>query len=232
MKDYIYLLNYYQPRNYFLRIFQFLFWFLSYLFSNEKKILFEKISIAIADSRAIMNLFSIIEKLLNIFSQMLFFRKKNELQKLLYLTYITSFCHISLHSYCFIMHLCKFNTDFEFFERIYNMFYTCTMLINLIRYSIELKDLYNSKKVNDFSEEEKEKEKMGKIGIVIIAFNLPLALNGTELNKELFEKIFGFGLNEGVEGILGIIASIMQYYVAAFKCLKEIKSNYTEKKNK
>lgn len=223
MKECIYLLKYYPPRNYFLRIFQFFFWFLSYLFNNDKKQLFKKLSLTISDSRALMNLFSILEKLLNIFTQSGF---KNNIQKLIYLTYITSFCHICLHSFCFIMVLCKFEFNLDFYTKIYNMFYACTMIINLIRYQIELKDLYDSKK-KEFSEEEKENEKMIKIGIITIAFNLPLALNGTQL----IEKIFGLKLNEGTEGFLGFVASIMQYYAASFKCLKEIKSNYKDYNN-
>jgi len=214
MRNYILLLKYYPPRNYFLRIFQFLFWFLSYYY-NEKPS-FEKLSIAISDSRAIMNFFSVLEKIYDLFSKSVFFKDNNKIQQLMYLTYITSFCHISTHSFCFIMALCGYNL--YFLEILYNTFYTCTMIINLMRYKIELVE------INNFNEklktkEKDERKKMIKLGVIIIGFNLPLALNGTGL----IYKIIGIRLNKPTEGLLGFFASIMQFYVASLKHLKEIK---------
>ena len=69
---------------------------------------------------------------------------------------------------------------------------------------------------------------MINIGVIIIGFNMPLALNGTGL----INKIIGFKLNKPVEGFLGVFASIMQFYVASTKHLKEIESNYIDKNNK
>ena len=223
MRFYILLLKYYPPRNYFLRIFQFLFWFLSYYYN--KMLTFEKLSITISDSRAIMNLFSILEKIYDIFSKSILFKENNKVEKLMYLTYITSFCHISIHSICFIMGLCGYNL--YFLEYIFNAFYICTMLINLTRYKIELDEFYkyNSTKTN---EEKKEREKIIKLGILAIGFNLPLALNGTGLIR----KIFGIKFNKKIEGFLGFFASIAQFYVACTKQLKEIKINYINNSKK
>ena len=213
MSHYIHLLKYYPPRNYFLRIFQFLFWFLSYYF--DKGPAFTRLSLAISDSRAIMNLFTIFEKIYDIFSKSKFFKENERTQKLLYLTYITSFCHILTHSICFITALCGYNLNF--LEKLYNTFYTFTMLINLIRYKIEL---------NEIDIKDNERIKTIKLGVVIIGFNLPLALNGTGL----FLKIFNFKLNRPTEGLLGCFASIIQFYVASCKHLKEIKHNYINHK--
>ena len=213
MSHFIHLLKYYPPRNYFLRIFQFLFWFLSYYF--DKGPAFVRLSLAISDSRAIMNLFSIIEKIHSIFSKSVFFKDDNKTQKLLYITYITSFCHILIHSICFIAALCGY--DLGFLEKLYNAFYTCTMLINLIRYKIELEEI---------DIKEKERIKIIKLGILVIGFNLPLALNGTGL----ILKIFNFKLNKPIEGLLGVFASIIQFYIASSKHLIEIKQNYINRK--
>ena len=101
----------------------------------NKTLTFEKLSLTISDSRAIMNLFSILEKVYDIFSKSKSFKESNKIQKLMYFTYITSFCHISLHSICFITNLCGYNL--YFLEYIFNAFYTCTMVINLIRYKID-----------------------------------------------------------------------------------------------
>ena len=220
MSYYIQLLKYYMPRNYFLRIFQFLFWFLSYYY--DEKPTMAKLSVAISDSRAIMNLFSIFEKVYQIFAKSVFFKNNNKIEKLTYLTYITSFCHIFIHSICFILGLCGNNLNF--LERIYNTFYTFTVMINLMIYKIELEELYNIKP-KELNKETKEKKKMINIGVIIIGFNMPLALNGTGL----INKIIGFKLNKPVEGFLGVFASIMQFYVASTKHLKEIKSNYIDK---
>ena len=212
MSYYIQLLKYYMPRNYFLRIFQFLFWFLSYYYDEEPTM--AKLSVAISDSRAIMNLFSIFEKVYQIFAKSVFFKNNNKIEKLTYLTYITSFCHIFIHSICFILGLCGNNLNF--LERIYNTFYTFTMMINLMIYKIELEELYNIKP-KELNKETKEKKKMINIGVIIIGFNMPLALNGTGL----INKIIGFKLNKPVEGFLGVFASIMQFYVASTKHLKD-----------
>ena len=219
MRHYIHLLKYYSPRNYFLRILQFLFWYLSD-FNNK----FQKLSLAISDSRAIMNLFSILEKSYDIFSKSVFFKEENKAQQLIYLTYITSLCHISLHSCNFVLNICGYN--FKLLERIFNTFYACTMIINLMRYKKEIEYLKNSKQKNN---EEKNIEKKNIIiGIIIIGLNLPLSLNGIGL----IEKIIGFNLNRKTEGSLGFFASILQFYVASSKCLKEIKSNYIDKNKK
>ena len=224
MRYYILLLKYYPPRNYFLRIFQFLFWFLSHYYN--KTLTFEKLSITISDSRAIMNLFSILEKVYDIFSKSKLFKESNKIQKLLYFTYITSFCHISLHSICFITNLCGYN--FSFLEYLFNAFYTCTMLINLIRYKIELDEIYKSNNKTKINEEKKEREKIIKLGVLAIGFNLPLAVNGTGLIK----VIHGFKFNKQIEGFLGFFASIIQFYVAASNHLKEIKNNYINNSKK
>ena len=223
MRYYILLLKYYPPRNYFLRILQFLFWFLSHYYN--KKPTFEKLSLAIADSRSIMNFFSILEKVYDIFSKSKFFKEKNKIQRLLYLTYITSFCHISLHSFYFIIKLCGYN--FSILEKIVNGFYTSTMLINLMRYKIELEELKNSKKKN-LNLEEKEKKKMTIIGIIIIGFNLPLACDGTGI----IQNIIGIKLDKPMQGFLGFFASALQFYASSMKHLKEIKNNYINKDKK
>ena len=213
---YIHLLKYYPPRNYFLRIFQFLFWFLSYFY--DQKPTMERLSIAISDSRAIMNLFSLLEKVYQIFSESVFFKKNNNKEKLMYLTYITSFCHIFIHSTYFIMGLCGYNL--KILEKVYNTFYTFTMIINLIRYKLELEERNNAKKKENLEENDKNII----IGIITIGFNLPLALNGSGI----LQKIIGVRLTKPFEGFLGFFASIMQFYVASIKHLKEIKSNYID----
>ena len=214
MKNYIHLLKYYPPRNYFLRIFQFLFWLLSYYYDEKPS--FERLSFAISDSRAIMNLFSVLEKIHDNFSKSVLFKENNKIQQLMYLTYITSFCHISIHSFCFIMALCGYNL--HFLEILYNTFYTCTMIINLMRYKIELDEI-NSLNEKIKTEEKEERKKMIKLGVIIIGFNLPLALNGTGL----INIIIGIKLNKATEGLLGFLASIIQFYVASLKHLEEIK---------
>ena len=221
MIHYIQLLKYYPPRNYFLRIFQFLFWFLSYYY--DKKPTMEKLSVAISYSRAIMNLFSILEKMYDIFSKSVFFKNNNNKEKLMYLTYITSFFHIFIHSTYFIMGLSGYN--FNILEKVYNTFYTSTMIINLIRYKIELEE---SNKTKQKENKEENERKSIIIGIIIIGFNLPLALNGSGLLK----KVIGIKLSKPCEGFLGVFASILQFYVASIKHLKEIKSNYIDNDKK
>ena len=220
MSQYIHLLKYYQPRNYFLRIFQFLFWYLSDY--EYKKPIFKKLSFVISDSRAIMNLFSILEKSYDIFSKSVFFKETNKVQQLNYLTCITSLCQISLHSLFFILNICGY--DFTLLIKLFNTFYACTMIINLMKYKIELDYLRESKKSKDNKEKKDERNNI-YIGIIIIGFNLPLAINGIGL----MDKIIGFRLNKKIEGFLGFSASILQFYVASSKCLKEIKSNYNKK---
>jgi hypothetical protein len=219
MNKYIHLLQYYQPRNYFLRILQFFFWYLSDF--EYKKPILEKLSFTIADSRAIMNLFTILEKSYEIFSKSVFFKEKNKAQQLIYLTCITSLCHISIHSCNFILNICGYH--FILLEKIYNTFYACTMIINLMKYKIEL-DYIKDSKLKDSKEKKDEKNNI-YISIIIIGFNLPLALNGIGL----IELLLGIKLNKKTEGFLGFSASILQFYIASSKCLKEIKSNYSKK---
>ena len=190
MSQYIHLLKYYQPRNYFLRIFQFLFWYLSDY--EYKKPIFKKLSFVISDSRAIMNLFSILEKSHDIFSKSVLFKEANKVQQLNYLTCITSLCQISLHSLFFILNICGY--DFTLLIKLFYTFYACTMIINLMKYKIEL-DYLRESKIKDNKEKKDERNNI-YIGIIIIGFDLPLAINGIDL----MDKIIGFRLNKKTEG--------------------------------
>ena len=79
--------------------------------------------------------------------------------------------------------------------------------------------MYGSDKTK-IDEEKKEREKIIKLGILAIGFNLPLAVNGTGL----IWVIHGFKFNKQIEGFLGFFASFIQFYVASSNNLKEIKN--------